>query len=85
MSSNIVVSSDPHNILKVVVKMNTSPFEPFLFAWRISWQYADPRYVQPSSHRPAAWCLVTTAYGHAAANMNVFELQLLHRQLALSL
>ena len=22
-----------------------------LFAWRISWQYADPRYVQPSSHR----------------------------------
>jgi len=34
---------------------------------------------------PAGWCLVTTAYGHAAASRNVFELQLLCRQLALSL
>ena len=34
---------------------------------------------------PAGWCLVTATYGHAAASMNVFELQLLRRQLALSL
>ena len=32
---------------------------------------------------PAGWCLVTATYGHAAASMNVFELQLLRRQLAL--
>ena len=29
---------------------------------------------------PAGWCLVTATYGHAAASMNVFELQLLRRR-----
>jgi len=39
-----------------------------LLAWRISWQYADPRYVQPSSCRPRRMVLSNNSLCHATAS-----------------
>ena len=83
-SSCTVVSSD-HTTSSVVMKVSTSSFEPFLFV-RLTNQLAVPwPSVRPAQFTSAPQDGVTATYGHAAASMNVFELQLLRHQLALSL